>query len=416
MARGQARREVPPLPARASRRGSDDGGDRRAAIADLGRGGEPAARAEIDAALVLRADRLIRRRRSPHPSCRRDAASRTRRTLDGAWTPHSGVTMHRYATDLPTSTARSASPFPRATRAGGWCGSGRCSTTILDRARLSAGDRGAARRGADADRADRLDAEGSGGPADAAGADRERRRRRCWSAIIAAASCAAMSSTTPTGWPRRPPSRRCSRCSARAISRSPSTWRRPASAIRASSRSTARRWREAAESYFVQSEQIPTLVRFGVTRDADGTHVAGGLFLQHLPEGEDGRERLHTRLDHPEWEHVATSAQTMGADELADPDAAAGDADLAAVQRGGRGARARRARRSSRGCRCDADYIASVLAKFRPRTAREMADDDGMIQVDCAFCARVVPGRRRIAAALSIAAAYATMSCEAARS
>ena len=34
-------------------------------------------------------------------------------------------------------------------------------------------------------------------------------------------------------------------------------------------------------------------------------HVAGGLFLQHLPEGEDGRERLHTRLDHPEWEHVA---------------------------------------------------------------------------------------------------------------
>ena len=42
-----------------------------------------------------------------------------------------------------------------------------------------------------------------------------------------------------------------------------------------------------------------------IARDADGAHVAGGLLLQHLPEGEEGRERLHARLDHPEWEHVA---------------------------------------------------------------------------------------------------------------
>ena len=27
--------------------------------------------------------------------------------------------------------------------------------------------------------------------------------------------------------------------------------------------------------------------------------VAGGLLFQHLPEGEEGRERMHTRLDHP---------------------------------------------------------------------------------------------------------------------
>src|SRR3954471_6604123 len=40
---------------------------------------------------------------------------------------------------------------------------------------------------------------------------------------------------------------------------------------------------EAAESYFVQSEQIPTLVRLGLARDDAGHHVAGGLFLQHLP-------------------------------------------------------------------------------------------------------------------------------------
>ncbi len=75
---------------------------------------------------------------------------------------------------------------------------------------------------------------------------------------------------------------------------------------------------EAAESYFVQSEQIPSRVRVGVEK-AGGRTVAGGLFLQHLPEGEDGRERLHTRLDHPEWEDVAALGQTIARDELVDP-------------------------------------------------------------------------------------------------
>ena len=74
---------------------------------------------------------------------------------------------------------------------------------------------------------------------------------------------------------------------------------------------------DAAESYFAQSEQIPSLVRISVRHDAGGC-IAGGLLLQHLPEGEDGRERIHTRLDHPEWEHVATLAHTISVDELVD--------------------------------------------------------------------------------------------------
>ena len=60
---------------------------------------------------------------------------------------------------------------------------------------------------------------------------------------------------------------------------------------------------DAAEHYFVQSEQIPTTIRVGVGHK-DGRCIAGGLLVQHLPEGEEGRERLHVRLDHPEWEHV----------------------------------------------------------------------------------------------------------------
>lgn len=147
---------------------------------------------------------------------------------------------------------------------------------------------------------------------------------------------------------------------------------------------------EAAENYFIQSEQIPTLIRLGIARAADGRHVAGGLFLQHLPEGEDGRDRIHTRLDHPEWEHVAALGQTMGADELADP-ALPLDALVWRLFNEEDEVRLLPAAPLMRGCRCSPDYIASVLAKFPPDEQRSMADENGMIVVDCAFCAQKFP-------------------------
>ncbi|CUS44865.1 MAG: Hsp33 family molecular chaperone HslO [Pseudomonadota bacterium] len=147
---------------------------------------------------------------------------------------------------------------------------------------------------------------------------------------------------------------------------------------------------EAAQNYFIQSEQIPTLVRVGIARGADGRHVAGGLFLQHLPEGEDGRERLHTRLDHPEWEHVAVLGQTMGADELADSTIPL-DSLVWRLFNEEDEVRLLPTASLVRGCRCSPDYIASVLSKFPAEEQRSMADENGMIVVDCAFCARKFP-------------------------
>ncbi|MEO7690648.1 MAG: Hsp33 family molecular chaperone HslO, partial [Sphingomonas sp.] len=147
---------------------------------------------------------------------------------------------------------------------------------------------------------------------------------------------------------------------------------------------------EAAESYFVQSEQIPTLVRLGLARDDSGHHVAGGLFLQHLPEGEDGRDRIHTRLDHPEWEHVAILGATMGTDELADP-ALPLESLIWRLFNEEDEVRLLSEVSLARGCRCSPDYIASVLAKFAPEEQRAMADENGMIVVDCAFCATKFP-------------------------
>ncbi len=146
----------------------------------------------------------------------------------------------------------------------------------------------------------------------------------------------------------------------------------------------------AAESYFGQSEQIPSLIRFGMRRGPDGRLVSGGLLLQHLPEGEVGRERLHVRHDHPEWEHVAALGGTMGADELADAAVPLetlvwrlfNEEDEVRVQ-GSTGL--------ARGCRCTPEHILGVLAKFPVEDRREMADADGVISVDCAFCATKFP-------------------------
>lgn len=147
---------------------------------------------------------------------------------------------------------------------------------------------------------------------------------------------------------------------------------------------------EAAESYFFQSEQIPSLIRLGTLHTADGQCRAGGLFLQHLPEGEDGRERLHVRLDHPEWEHVAALGNTMGADELAD-----GMIPLETLVwrlfNEEEEVRILAATDLVKGCRCDVTYISEVLAKFAPEDRAEMADENGVISVDCAFCATKFP-------------------------
>ena len=146
---------------------------------------------------------------------------------------------------------------------------------------------------------------------------------------------------------------------------------------------------EAAQHFFSQSEQIPSLVRLAVD---DTGHVAGGILLQHLPEGEEGRERLHTRLDHPEWEHVRALAETIRANELFDPSLPLQDL-LWRLFHEEEEVRVLTSLPLTRGCRCSADYVRGVIARFAAAERAEMADADGLITVDCEFCSRVFPIR-----------------------
>ena len=144
---------------------------------------------------------------------------------------------------------------------------------------------------------------------------------------------------------------------------------------------------EAAQHFFSQSEQVPSLVRLAVD---DTGHVAGGILLQHLPEGEEGRERIHTRLDHPEWEHVRILAETIRANELFDV-ALPPESLLWRLFHEEEEVRLLSAVPLSKGCRCTLEYVRDVIARFGPEERQHMVDDDGFISVDCEFCSRLFP-------------------------
>ena len=144
---------------------------------------------------------------------------------------------------------------------------------------------------------------------------------------------------------------------------------------------------EAVQNYFAQSEQVPTLIRVGVRRK-DGQCVAGGLLVQHLPDGEEGRERLHVRFDDPQWEHIAVLAGSVRHDELVDRQLTQEEIawrlfheeDEVRIEPGPM---------LSRGCRCSIAHFESVIRRFPDQDQEEMRNEDGHIIVDCAFCSRL---------------------------
>ena len=144
---------------------------------------------------------------------------------------------------------------------------------------------------------------------------------------------------------------------------------------------------EAAQNYFTQSEQLPSVVRLAVD---DTGHVAGGLLVQHLPQGEEGRDRLHARLDDPEWEHVRLLAETVKGNELTDPGLGL-DGLLWRLFHEEDEIRVLAGVPLSRGCRCNPDHIRGVISRFDAQERAQMVDEHGFITVGCEFCSRDFP-------------------------
>jgi molecular chaperone Hsp33 len=150
---------------------------------------------------------------------------------------------------------------------------------------------------------------------------------------------------------------------------------------------------EAVQQYFRQSEQLPTIARIAVRQDAQHGCIAGGALIQQLATAEEGGERLSVRAEQGEaaedrWAHVATLAETLSAQELTDPALSLETLVWRLFHESGE-VRVTQGETLSRGCRCDADYLASVIARFPAEDRAEMVDDTGHISIDCAFCSRI---------------------------
>lgn len=142
----------------------------------------------------------------------------------------------------------------------------------------------------------------------------------------------------------------------------------------------------AVESYFAQSEQVPTLIRTAVSASGKGV-VASGFLVQHLPDGEDGRERLHARMDHPEWEHVSIMAESLRHEELGDHELSLEEL-VWRLYHEEKEVRVQKGADLTKGCRCTDVHFEDVLSRFPKEDRREMANEDGIIVVDCAFCSK----------------------------
>jgi molecular chaperone Hsp33 len=118
-----------------------------------------------------------------------------------------------------------------------------------------------------------------------------------------------------------------------------------------------------------------------------GRYRAAGMLVQHLSEGEEGRERLHVKFDHPEWEHVAHLAGSIRHEELLDGNLSM-EALVWRLFHEEEEVRMLAGTDLFRGCRCSKTHYEEVLLRFPCAERDDMRDEDGVIRVDCAFCSR----------------------------
>jgi molecular chaperone Hsp33 len=139
-----------------------------------------------------------------------------------------------------------------------------------------------------------------------------------------------------------------------------------------------------AETYFAQSEQIPTRIRLAVGSVDTGegrTWRAGGILIQHIAGDLEAREAA------PEpWDKAQALFETIGEDELVDPTVSGETLLYRLFHEDGVRLFTPQALRAF--CRCSPDRIADVLRSFPAEERGEMVEADGKIHVTCEYCSR----------------------------
>ena len=140
-----------------------------------------------------------------------------------------------------------------------------------------------------------------------------------------------------------------------------------------------------AETYFAQSEQVPTRVRLAVGQlqtDAGLVWRAGGLLIQNIAGDSHAREDAMET-----WNRSQALFETTGEDELIDPTIPAETLLYRLFHEDG--VRLFEPRPLRAFCRCSPERILGLLRSFPAEERVEMVTPEGQIRVTCEYCSRV---------------------------
>ena len=157
----------------------------------------------------------------------------------------------------------------------------------------------------------------------------------------------------------------------------------------------------AANTYFRQSEQLPTFVRLAIARhyaggDEEWHWRAGGILVQYVSpiggkidhDAEEASGRGETGWlagEHEEdWQRVMMLAATVEDHELLDPTLASDRLLYRLFHE--EGVRASEPQPMTSFCRCSRERVQTFLTTFEGDDISELKDADGRISVTCEFC------------------------------
>jgi molecular chaperone Hsp33 len=138
----------------------------------------------------------------------------------------------------------------------------------------------------------------------------------------------------------------------------------------------------SAETYFSQSEQLPTAVRLAAAPvftpgSATPSWRVGGIMLQATPEG---------RGNEDDWERLASFLSTVEDIELVDLELPAETLLWRLFHEDE--TRVHSAEPIEFRCECDTSRISAVLKSYSDKERAGLADADGVIRARCEFCGK----------------------------
>jgi molecular chaperone Hsp33 len=143
----------------------------------------------------------------------------------------------------------------------------------------------------------------------------------------------------------------------------------------------------SAETYFAQSEQLPTVIRLAaaplyVAGDKQPHWRAGGIMLQMTPEA--AKQGVESKSD--DWERLSLLLKTVEDLELVDTSLAPETLLWRLFHEDE--VRVQPPEPVIFRCDCDAERITMVLKSYAPEERVGLADPDGIIRARCEFCGK----------------------------